>query len=170
MKKYYIILLIIIGVSCSREEENLEPININLVTGIDIKEFQESSPMRLGNPNTLNYNKFIIFPNPVRNNLRIKSIENMTDIWVLPATASKSYKGTDFQKLLNSELYSEKIINDKSILKFNDLEWTEISLPTESLNSGYYKVFVKINGNIFWDNIYVSNIGSDLNDLINYWK
>lgn len=170
MKKYFIILLLIIGISCSGDEENLDPTDINLVTGINIKEFQEALPTRLGNPNTFNQGQFIIYPNPVKNNLRIKSIENLTEIWVLPATASKSYKGTDFQQLLSSDLYSENTITAKSVLQFEDLVWSEIALDIESLNSGYYKVFVKINGNIYWDNIYVSNDNFEIKDLINYWK
>ena len=170
MKKYLIILLLIIGISCSGDEENLEPTDINLVTGIDMKAFEESMSTRLGNPNTFNHDQFSVSPNPVKNYLRIKSVGKMTDIWILPGKSSNSYKGTDFQQLLSSDLYSENTIADKSVLKLVDLDWSEFALNIESLNPGYYKVFIKINGNIFWDNIYVTNDNFELKDLINYWK
>lgn len=170
MKKYLIILLLVTGINCSGDEENLEPTDINLVTGIDIKAFEESVPTRLGNPNTFNHDQFAVSPNPVKKFLRIKSIGNMTDIWILPGKSSNSYKGTAFQQVLSSDLYSENTIADKSVLKLDDLDWSEFALNIESLDPGYYKVFIKINGNIFWENIYVSKDNFELQDLINYWK
>ena len=94
----------------------------------------------------------------------------MADIWLVPAKAQKVFQTTNFDNILNSELYTESEIDSNSELKFLNLNSNNIQLNLENQSAGYYKVFVKINENIYWENIYVPNDNFDIDDLINFWN
>lgn len=128
--------------------------------------------MTLGNPNNYTTNIFTIYPNPSTGFLSIASNTNITKVWVIPGNPNKIHQQTDFSSVLNSSLYSESQIQEKSQLKLNDINSLNIILDINSLNSGYYKVFIKINNAIYWDNIYLEKNGDEdsFNEIINYWN
>ena len=173
MKKITIILALLLFISCSSDDENNNSrteTDIELVTGISIRNSEFSAPIKLGNPNVFTNNQFIAYPNPLAGFLTLLASENISNIWIIPASADRIYQQTDFNSILNSDLYTETQIESNAELEFIDLSSANIILNLESLNSGYYKVFVKINGNLYWENIFVPDDNFEIDDLINYWE
>lgn len=173
MKKMTIIFALLLLISCCDEDginNSTSKTDIELVTGIYIMNSEFSAPTRLGNPNVFTNNQFIAYPNPAAGALRLSASENITDVWIITANAEKIYQQTDFNSILHSDLYAESIIELNSVMEFTNLNSTNLVLNLENLTSGYYKVFIKINGNIYWENIYVPDNNFEINDLINYWN
>lgn len=170
MQKILILFIATLLLSCSNDDSNsFNETDLNLVTGLNITNTGYSVEMQLGNPNVLN-DPLVVYPNPPNRIIAIKSFEEMTDIWLVPAKAQKIFQTTDFNNILSSELYTESEIDSNSKLKFLSLNSTNIQLNLQNLSSGYYKVFVKINEKIYWENIYVPNDNFDFDDLINFWN
>lgn len=172
MKKMTIILAILILISCSNDDENNNSsaeTDIELVAGVYLRSSEFSTVIQLGNPNVFTDNQFIAYPNPPIGSIILSAPVDMSDIWVVPANAEKTYQETDFNSILNSDLYDEAQIKLNSEIELLDLNFTTISLNLENLTSGYYKVFVKINGKLYWDNIYVPDSNFEIDELINYW-
>lgn len=173
MKRMTIILALLILISCSNDDENnnsTSETNIELVTGINIRNSEFSAPIKLGNPNVLTNNQFIAYPNPPAGALSLSAPENISDVWITSANAEKIYQQTDFSTILNSDLYAESEIELNAEIEAIDLNSTNIVLNLENLSSGYYRVFVKINGTLYWDNIYIPESNFEIDDLINYWN
>lgn len=178
MKKILIILISLLAISCSNDDKTpqTDKTSINLVTGVDFRQTTDDMGLKLGNPNTFVKNKFLIFPNPARNNnnLYISAQENITAIWLVPATPEKIYQSVDFSTILNSSLYSEQFIISSSKLSLNELSTSNPKLDIKTLTTGYYKIFVKIGGVIYWDNLYVYTDVEDneehFNTVKNFWK
>ncbi len=173
MKKVTIILALLFFISCSNNDDNnnsTAETDIELVTGINIRNSEFSQPIQLGNPNIFTNNQFITFPNPPVGALSILASENISDVWITPANANKIYQQTDFNSILNSNLYDQSLIESNAEMEFNDLNSTNIVLNLENINSGYYKVFAKINGRLYWENIFVPDDNFEIDDLINYWE
>lgn len=159
--------------SCSNDDDNNNPITgteIEVVTGINIRSSPYSESIELGNPNIFTNNQFITYPNPPAGALSLSAQGNISDIWITPANEVKIFQQTDFSILLNADLYAPSLIESKAVMEFTGLNTQNIVLNLESLTSGYYKVFVNINGTLYWDNIYVPNNNFEIDDLINYWN
>jgi hypothetical protein len=124
----------------------------------------------LGNPNVFNNNRFIATPNPPNDFMSVISQETISDVWLVPANAQKIYQQTEFSVILNSNLYSESVIDSSSQLKVNDSSSNHFILNLESLNPGYYRIFVKINGSMFWENIFIPDSGFQIEDVFDYWE
>jgi len=177
--------------------------DIGLVTGVDCREDEYSTPLRLGNPNsftkkepdeltdsttetptdssgelsitdyTNNDIAFIMYPNPVISNLMITSDHNLTDIWIVPAQAEKIYQDTDFSSILHSKLYSETEIESRAELTINNTTGGTLQVNADDLSPGYYKVFVKINGEFYWDNLIKQGNATgfeDIYSIMNFWN
>jgi hypothetical protein len=173
MKNITIIFALLIITSCSNDDENnnsTTETNIELVTGINIRDSGSSASIQLGNPNVLTNNQFIAYPNPPAGALSLSASENISDVWITPANAEKLYQQTDFNSILNSNLYAESLIESNAEMEFINLNSTNLVLNLENLTSGYYRVFVKINGTLYWDNIYIPESNFEIDDLINYWN
>ncbi|SDR86883.1 hypothetical protein SAMN05216503_1217 [Polaribacter sp. KT25b] len=171
MKKVIIFLVVVSFMNCSNNDNDSEnEVAINLVTGINLVDTFGSKTGELGNPNKFNNNNFVFYPNPSVDLLNIKSVEKISKIWITSANSSKKYLQTDFNSILNSDLYIEDEIESNAKLKFIDLNSSEIKIDLISLEIGYYRVFVKINESIYWENIFVGVNNAEIDDLINYWK
>ena len=70
--------------------------------------------------------------------------------------------------MLSSDVYLESEIEKKSDYYFSFNGSGNAIINLENYDNGYYKIFVKINNQIEWNNIYVGN-DMDVNDLMNYW-
>jgi len=178
MKKIILLLLTFSIINCAKNSDETDSTNqaettatdIDLVTGINLRAFPGQAPIKLGNPNIFLNNQISIFPNPIANILSISSSNNITDIWVVPANAEKIFQEIDFAEILNSNLYSETQIDSNSIMKLTDQNSPNLNLDFENLNSGYFKIFVKVNGIILWDNLYLSDGNTEIEDLIDFWN
>lgn len=173
MKKMTIIFALLIFISCGNDDENnnsTSETDIELVTGINIRNSEFSAPTQLGNPNVFTNNQFIAYPNPPAGALSLLASENISDVWITSANAEKIYQQSDFNSILNSDLYAESLIESNAEMEFLNLNSTNLVLNLENLTSGYYKVFVKINGTTYWDNIYIPESNFEIDDLINYWN
>jgi len=168
-----IIFTLLILISCSNDDENnssTSETDIELVTGVNIRNSEFSAPTQLGNPNVFTNNQFIAYPNPPAGALSLLASENISDVWITTANAEKIHQQTDFNSFLNSDLYTESAIELNTEMEFMDLNSTNLVLNLENLTSGYYRVFVKINENLYWDNIYIPESNFEIVDLINYWN
>ena len=158
--------------SCSGNEDNLSlksETDILLVTGIILKDNQGQYVGKLGNPNVFGSNNLSIAPNPVDDRLWISSVYTLSNVWFVPAVAEKVYQLTDFNSLLNSSLYEESQIESNAELTFKNKDKRNMYLNIESLKAGYYKVFVKINGIVYWENIFVHRGGLKFEEMVDFW-
>mgnify|MGYP001280564072 FL=1 len=161
--------------SCSGNEDNLSlksETDILLVTGIILRDNQGQYNGKLGNPNVFGSNNLSIAPNPVRDRLYISCLDSkctLSDVWFVPAVAEKVYQLTDFNSLLNSSLYEESQIESNAELTFKNKDKRNMYLNIESLKAGYYKVFVKINGIVYWENIFVHRGGLKFEEMVDFW-
>ncbi|MGK4568571.1 hypothetical protein [Flavobacterium sp. 3HN19-14] len=148
MKKQLLIIISIFALSCSGDDNLPDATALNLITGINCRQNFDDAPLKIGNPNIFVNNKFVIFPNPATSNVYILSQENITNIWVVPSDPQKIYQDTDFNAILNSGLYTETSIIAKSDLSINAQPSDHINLDITGLEKGYYKVFIKIGGQV----------------------
>ncbi len=178
MKKILFLFFCALLLSCSNNNDQsntiTESTSLNLVTGINCRQNFDDVTLKLGNPNTLVNNKFILYPNPANSQFSIVSQENMTNIWIVSANAEKIHQEVNFISLLNSNLYSEPSIVSSSNISLNELTTSNIGINIETLPKGYYKIFVKIGGQIYWDNLYkYENNGNNSEQftlLNNFWN
>ncbi len=174
MKKEIFILLTFLFLSCSSNDDtnNLtEPTSLSLVTGINFRENFDDPPLELGNANIFVDNKFVIYPNPSNGPVYLSSSQNVTDVWIVPANPEKIYQDLDFNTILNTNLYSEQSIISNSNFSLTSQSSTNLSLNIGTLATGYYRVFVKIDGDIYWDNLYKNNGSSpeQMAAIVNFW-
>jgi hypothetical protein len=55
-------------------------------------------------------------------------------------------------------------------MEFTNLNTPDIILNLDQLTAGYYRVYVKIGGILYWDNIYIPDGNFVIDDLINFWN
>jgi hypothetical protein len=175
MKKGLLILLSILALGCNSDETSVtDKTALSLVTGVTFRQNFDDPPFQLGNPNTFVNNKFVIYPNPAIETAFISAAENITDVWIVPANAEKIHQTVDFAGILNTSLYPQQSILANSDLTLTGQSSNNINLDLESLEKGYYRVFVKIGGEIYWDNLYkyddAVNHEADMNAIINFWN
>lgn len=174
MKKKLTLIFVLVLFSCSNDQNNSPNSNdetqLDLVTGIFARQSANSPPTVLGNPNVL-ISEFVMYPNPSIDFLFVESQDNSTisDIWFVRANADKIFQDTDFGTILNSNLYAESDIELNSQLQLRDLDVSNSTINLENLGSGYYRVFVKIDNRIMWDNIYIDRGNQAFEDLIDFW-
>ncbi|WP_298220942.1 hypothetical protein [Flavobacterium sp.] len=174
MKKVLFILLIISALGCNKDESNpvTDPLTMNLVTGINFRQTTDDLPLKLGNPNILVNNKFLIYPNPAGQALNFLAEGNVTNIWFVPANPEKIHQNVNFSNILNTNIYSEQSIISNSDLSSAQQSSNNIIVNIKTLEKGYYKVFVKIGGEIYWDNFYKHETDWDeekLSEITNFW-
>ena len=175
MKKL-LILISILALSCTNNKINspTENTSLNLVTGINLRQTSDSNeiPQKLGNPNILVKNLFFVYPNPSNDFVQITANQNISSIWIVAATPEKIYQDVNFSNILNSDLFSEQTIVSNSKISVTGPSATSFRINIENLVNGYYKIFVKIDGKIYWDNMYKYQIDNQaqLNALTNFWK
>ncbi|WP_338376577.1 hypothetical protein [uncultured Flavobacterium sp.] len=175
MKKLLLIILSIFTLnSCNKNDDNdeIDATTIDLITGINFRQTFDDTPLSLGNPNNHTNNIFVIYPNPSIDFLSIASNENITKVWIMPGNPNKIHQQTDFSTIYSPNTYTESQIQTKSLLELNDLNSTNVLIDLNSLNTGYYRVFLKINDAIYWDNIYLEKNGDEnsINEIINFWN
>jgi hypothetical protein len=173
MKKSLFLAIAIVTLSCSSDNALTDKTALKLVTGVTFRQSPEDIPLQLGNPNTFVANKFVIYPNPVNEWFQITALESITDVWVVPASAEKIHRDVNFNTVLNTGLYTEQTINFNADASLNGQSATALNMNIASLPKGYYKVFVKIDGVIYWDNLYKyddSGNEEQITDLINFWE
>jgi hypothetical protein len=176
MKKAMFILLSILALSCNHEETNnlTDKTALNLVTGVNFRQSFDDVPFQLGNPNVLINNKFVIYPNPAIETFMIIGEENVTDVWIVPASPEKIYQDEDFSSVLNTNLYTEQSIVTHSDLSLHGQTSNILSVDITTLEKGYYRVFVKSGGAIYWDNLYkLGNEGNNegqIDAFIDFWN
>jgi hypothetical protein len=175
MKKKVLILISILSFSCSSDKtNNPDTTALSLVTGINCRQNFDDPTQKLGNPNSLVSNKFVIYPNPAIESFYISAQENVTDVWLVSATPQKIYQDLNFSTILNTNLYTEQSIISLSNLSLNGQSSTGFSVNIGTLTKGYYKVFVKIGGKIYWDILYKydsqENTETQFTTIHNFWN
>lgn len=177
MKKL-LILISVLALSCTNDKTSAptEKTALNLVTGINCRQTSDLNeiPLQLGNPNVLVSNMFFVYPNPSNEFVQITANQNISSIWIVSATPEKLYQDVNFSSILNTDLYSEQTIVSNSKVSVTGPSATTFRINIGNLVNGYYKVFVKINGKIYWDNLYKYENQTDnqvqFDALTNFWK
>jgi hypothetical protein len=175
MKKALLILLSTFALSCAHDDANpTNETDSNLVTGIIFRQNFDDTPFQLGNPNILVNNKFVIYPNPAHETAFVTAQENITDVWIVSANPEKIYQDVDFSSILTTNLYSEQSISGDSDFSLTGQSSNDIALNLGNLEKGYYRVFVKIGGEIYWDNLYKYddqvNHEAEIASIIDFWN
>lgn len=174
MKKTIILLILILALSCNSDNDQTNNTSLNLVTGVNFRQSADDLSLQLGNPNVLVNDKFIMYPNPAIETLQIVTQENVSDIWIVTAKPEKIYQDLDFSNVLNTNLYSEQSVIYNSEISLNGQSSDNIAMNIEGLEKGYYRVFVKIGGVLYWDNLYKNddqgNSEEHIASLINFWN
>lgn len=164
------------AISCSKDEPNIQTdkTSINLITGVNFRMTSDDLGVQHGNPNIFANNKFLIYPNPANEVVYILAQENVTDVWFVRANPEKIYQDINFSDHLNSNLYSEQSIISNSNFTVSQKSTKSFSMNIGTLAKGYYKVFIKIGGIIYWDNLYKyennGNSEEEYNSIKNFWK
>lgn len=176
----FILLLTFFILSCSNDDDGgNNATDIYIVTGLVAKSSNFSEGFLLGNPNTrmpLNFTStsIIAYPNPVINALSIEltqTEEVISDIYLIEAVSKKnSFQNVDFEELLTNTTYSIEEVSEASLISFNNLSSNNITLNLEGYNTGYYRVFIKTDSNLYWDNIYIDNEGVDITEFFDSWE
>lgn len=175
MKKKIVLLISILSLSCNNDKtSSTDKTAIKLATGINCRQNFDDPTQKLGNPNSLVNNKFVIYPNPAIESFYILAQENVTDVWLVPATPQKIYQDVNFGSILNTNLYTEPSIISLSNLSLNGQSSTGFSVNIRTLTKGYYKVFVKMGGVLYWDILYKydsqENTETQFTTLHNFWN
>lgn len=176
MKNTLFILISILAISCNNDETDIQTDknSINLVTGINCRQTSDDLGLKLGNPNILVNNKFLLYPNPANESVQVLAQENVTDIWFVSANPEKIHQDINFTNIFNTNLYTEQSIISNSNFSFSGQTSNSFKMNIGTLPKGYYKVFVKIGGKIYWDNLYkYENQGNNeeqFNKINDFWK
>ena len=163
-----LVALILVACGGNDDSSNTSEADLKLVTGIFVRASEFGPSIQLGNPNVIEGN-YTMYPNPAIGVLSIQSSSIITHVLFIKGNPQKRYQDTDFSTILNSNLYTELSISDASELSFKELNENNLNVNLENLNFGYYKVFIKVNDEIFWNNVYIGN-DKDIDELINFWK
>ena len=175
MKKLLFLVFFVLAIACNSDENN-QPAKTaqNLVTGINMRQNFDDTMYTLGNPNVLTGGKFVIYPNPANDVVIVMAEENISDVWIVPANADKIYQDEDFTSILNSGLYTAQSIVSNAQYSLNGQSAMNTDLDISNLEEGYYRIFVKIDGEIYWDNLY--KYGGDGDNaqqfaaILNFWE
>jgi hypothetical protein len=176
MKKKLFILISILAISCNKDETDVQTDknSINLVTGVNFRQDTNDTGLKLGNPNVLVNNKFLLYPNPANESVYILAQENVTDVWFVSANPEKIHQDVNFSNILSTNLYTEQSIITNSNFYLNGQSSNSFKMNIGTLAKGYYKVFVKIGGRIYWDNLYKyenqDNNEEQFNKINDFWK
>jgi hypothetical protein len=178
MKKTIFILLLILTISCNKEENVVPNITdktyIKLITGINFRQNFDDQVLQYGNPNVLVNNMFIIYPNPAIESVVIQAEENINAVWLVKANPEKIHQEINFNNVLNTNLYNEQLINSISNLSLTSQSSNNIVMNIDTLEQGYYRIFVKIGGVIYWDNLYKYENGGNNEEQFdafsNFWN
>ena len=176
MKKKLFILISILAISCNKDETDVQTDkgSINLVTGINFIQDIDGTVLKLGNPNILVNNNFLLYPNPANESVYILAQENVTDVWFVSANPEKIHQDVNFGNILNTNLYTEQSIISNSNFSLSGQSSNSFKMNIGTLAKGYYKVFVKIGGKIYWDNLYkYENQGNNeeqFSKINDFWK
>ncbi|PCE65755.1 hypothetical protein [Sediminicola luteus] len=171
MKKWFPLVLVLAFIGCDSDDLGGGAAQLDLVTGIWNPTIVPEEGFVLGNPNVRNLGVFTIKPNPADNEIQLSSDQNISKVYLVLGKPLRKYKEVDFATLLNADLYTEAEIRDKAVSESPSIEVQPITISFEDLAPGYYRVFVQIEGQFYWDNAYVSKeAGFDIQTLVDFWS
>jgi len=143
--------------------------DVDLVTGIVVRNAYANTTGTLGNPNVFDKTKFNAYPNLTYDFVNLSAADTITEIWIVAAKGRKKFKNDDFDLILSSNLYDENQIVSCAIDHYTNLNSQNLQLNLSDFDKGYYKVFVKVGENIYCDNIYVAKSESDIDKVYKFW-
>lgn len=182
MKIKLSIFIIAIGfcfISCKDKEEDPvstnESTNIEWVTGINMTDFSGAPIGPVGNPNT-KPGVFAIYPNPANEVFTINATNGIASFVIKKGIKNVDYPDENFDQTLNSLSYSDsELIKNQLIAESFDNFTQLVNINSESLETGYYRVFYKVRAedDYIWDNIYINHeipYPAVIDSLVNDWK
>jgi hypothetical protein len=174
MKKIILFVLVVSIFSCKNDDSNnqTDMLNINLVSGINLRETADQVPLRFGNPNIFVSNQLVVYPNLAYEVINIYSQNVITDVYFISGWPEKIHQNVDFNDILNSGVYAESTISGLSTLKFNGTDLFS-TFNISNLEAGYYRVFIKTNNQFYWDNFYKTNSptsNTQIENISTFWN
>jgi len=181
-KFYALCLAVLVVFSCSNDDDatigGSNETAIDLVTGLIARPDAYSPGFRLGNPNirmpaSISSTTIIAFPNPIISAFSIQmaqTSEVINNIWLVKANANKIYQDTDFDEILSENTYTVSQIESVAETSFDGISSTNVTLDLGSFEAGYYRVFIKTDQSLYWDNIYINNDGVDITEFFDSWE
>lgn len=183
MKNYLLLLFsfTIFFLACPNDPEDEfpmemdDPFDINIVTGIQLRDINANPIGAFGNPNVSTEQSVAAFPNPAGNALFVQVFEQdktVTSCWLFPATTDTSFADVDYDNYLDGYTIAE--IEDRTDLETFLPDAASFQLDLSGLSPGYYRIFYDLDtGERRWDNLYIDPTASDLNavleDVIGDW-
>lgn len=172
MKNVFYACFVLLALSCSSDSDSAtDQTAIDLVTGVTFRQTPDDLPQTFGNPNVRVNGQFVLYPNPAHQVILLQSQEPISAVWIVPAHAEKIYQSVDFSAVLNASTYSEATLNSHATLSLSGQSNNTITMTIDSLTEGYYRIFVKINGALYWDNLYVDPVNTEehMAEVIGFW-
>lgn len=170
MKNVFYACLVLLALSCS-SDSSADQTAMDLVTGVTFRQNFEDLPLTLGNPNVRVNDQFVLYPNPAHQVILLQAQAPISAVWIVPAQAEKIYQSVDFSAVLSATTYSEATLTSHATLSLSEQSNNTVTMNIASLSEGYYRVFVKIGGELYWDNLYVNPIVTEehIAEIIGFW-
>jgi hypothetical protein len=176
MKNYFLLLILFSAFfyACPDDpQEELPDIfenefQIDIVTGINARDFNGAPIGVYGNPNT-SFGLVEAYPNPAIDALAVQYIgqdRTITNCWLFPATRDTTYADVDYSIYLDQN-YLDEEINAQLELETYFPNSSSFFIELEGLPTGYYRIFYDLDtGERLWDNLYIDPSASAFNELI----
>jgi len=164
--KILIISILLLTLGCSKDDSDvsLSEFEIPIITGYELRTIQGQKISNYGIPNiklgneSNNYDSeyfFISYPNPCKNrcSVYIKSPDTNTTkyVWIVQA----QYR--DYNSNISTELGSNIMHVGGVPLIETETTYENISFDVSSLSEGYYRIYLKIDDLILYDNLVITN-------------
>jgi hypothetical protein len=145
-------------VSCKKSDDN-NGSQAPIITGVNLTDVNAQPVGKEGSPNVLtmlNDNQILCYPKPCYNVLYVSvhsSQATTLKIWMVAAVYNNPPAGA---KVENQSLYSQQSNPPINIQQAVQAGNKNILLQTDSLPNGFYKLYVAINTDTLYDNIWLS--------------
>lgn len=172
MKKGIVLILLLATlISCDKDNDStLDPMQVTLVTGINLSNSFAQPLGILGNPNVKS-GTVVVYPKPTNDLLNVASIASIKNIWLLRGNVATGYENTNFSSVFSENDYDLTEIQNAAVRDFSNLSGTDIVLNVSDMGEGYYRIFVQLNDDsLVWDNIYIGNSVMGNFENINFWN
>ncbi len=175
----FIIATVIFFSACKDESNEPEPStdwsDVEMVTGVQLTDFNGNLIGKVGNPNTKNED-FAIFPNPAVDVIFIQTRTALAELYILPASKNMEFSDENFEERFSGFQYSTDDIVEPTTqsLTFDSLvQNTQINIS--DFSTGYYRLFFreKQGGDFQWENLYIDNENPSstmIDSLVIDWK
>ena len=175
MKHLFLLLTFaLLFATCQDDEMVVDPytqeLALEIVTGLQTRDFNAAPVGSLGNPNTFS-GEVDIYPVPAINTANIQYFGGanlqVRQYWIFAASATTDYADINFQQELSNDTYSADEVSDLNIIQTNTVNQSAFAIDVSDFSPGYYRIFYLISDEtLLWDNLYVDPNAGDFFTLL----